>query len=84
MVKSIQGQTALALMLFSISSHAVDFRNPHEMVQNIEREIQERNDRNREKFEDLKHRANEQLLLDELREQRRQYEIDRMIDESNR
>lgn len=74
----------LSLLLLVSVANAKDNLTPHEMVEHYEREIQEREDRNREKFEDLKHRANEQQLLDELREEKRQYEIDRIIDETNR
>ena len=71
------------LILVSLPTFADDRMATHEMIQNIERQIQEREDRNREKFENIERRTNEQQLLDELRDQKRQYEIDRIIDESN-
>ncbi|MEN9597552.1 MAG: hypothetical protein QX193_06780 [Methylococcales bacterium] len=71
------------LILVSLPTFADDRMTTHEMIQNIERQIQEREDRNREKFENMERRTNEQQLLDELRDQKRQYEIDRIIDESN-
>lgn len=71
------------LILVSLPTFADDRMTTHEMIQNIERQIQEREDRNREKFENIERRTNEQQLLDELRDQKRQYEIDRIIDESN-
>ena len=71
------------LILVSLLTFADDRMATHEMIQNIERQIQEREDRNREKFENIERRTNEQQLLDELRDQKRQYEIDRIIDESN-
>ena len=73
----------LSLLLLVSVANASDRLTPHEMVLHYEREIQEREIRNYAKFEDLKHRIVEQQLLDELWEQKRQYEIDRIIDESN-
>lgn len=70
-------------ILVSLPTFADDRMTTHEMIQNIERQIQEHEDRNREKFENMERRTNEQQLLDELRDQKRQYEIDRIIDESN-
>ena len=71
------------LILVSLPTFADDRMTTHEMIQKIDRKIQEREDRNREKFENMERRTNEQQLLDELRDQKRQYEIDRIIDESN-
>ena len=70
-------------ILVSLPTFADDRMTTHEMIQNIERQIQEHEDRNREKFENMERRTNAQQLLDELRDQKRQYEIDRIIDESN-
>lgn len=81
MAKSIQ---TLVFLLFSISAHAVDYDKTQQQADRYMREIREREDRNREKFDELEHRANERQLLDELREQKRQYEIDRMIDNTNK
>lgn len=82
MAKGIQGKTALALILFSISAHAVDYDKTQQQADRYMREIREREDRNREKYNDLERRANEREIIRELREQQWQHEFDRMIDEN--
>lgn len=81
--KEIMIKVILFLLLLVSVANANDRQTPHEMAEHYQREIREREDRNREKFDELERRANERELLNELREQKRQYEIDRIIDESN-
>lgn len=82
MAKGIQGKTALAFMLFSISAHAVDYDKTQQQADRYMRESRELEDRNREKYNDLERRANEREIIRELREQQWQHEFDRMIDEN--
>jgi hypothetical protein len=74
----------LVLLFVTSSTFAVDFSNPQKMAEHYQREIQEREDRNREKFEDLERRSKESKREYEYQQMQRQYEIDRMIDETNR
>jgi Spy/CpxP family protein refolding chaperone len=73
----------LVFALVSPSILAADYeQSPSQMANRYLHEIQEREDRNRAKFDDLERRANERQIIDELRQQKRQNEIDRMIDEN--
>lgn len=73
---------AIILCILSASAFADYSQSPQQQVDRYMREIREREDRNREKFDDLERRANEREIIDELREQKRQFEIDKMIDEN--
>jgi hypothetical protein len=79
MAKSIQ---TLVFLLFSISAHAVDYDKTQQQADRYMREIREREDRNREKFDDLERREKERALEYEVQQLRQQYEFDRLIDES--
>jgi hypothetical protein len=59
-----------------------DFKNPSEMANFYENQIRQRERDNTEKWRDIDQRNREDELRRELREQRRQYEIDRLIDEN--
>lgn len=73
---------AIILCVLSTSAFADYSQSPQQMAEKYQREIQERDSRNKAKFDDLERRANERQIIDELRQQKRQYEIDRMIDEN--
>lgn len=73
---------AIILCVLSASAFADYSQSPQQMANRYLHEIQEREDRNRAKFDDLERRANERQIIDELRQQKRQNEIDRMIDEN--
>lgn len=59
-----------------------DFKNPSEMANFYENQIKERERENAEKWREIEQRSRENEIRDELRYQRRQYGIDRMIDEN--
>lgn len=73
---------AIILCVLSASAFADYSQSPQQMADKYMREIREREDRNREKFDDLERRANERQIIDELREQNYSRDVDRMIDES--
>lgn len=83
-MKRVQIALTLVLVLVSPSILADNYESPQKMAEHYQREIQERTDRDKAKFDDLERRANEREIIYELRKQNNQREIDKMIDENNR
>lgn len=73
---------AIILFVLSASAFADYSQSPQQMADKYMREIREREDRNREKFDDLERREKERALEYEVQQLRQQYEFDRLIDES--
>jgi hypothetical protein len=76
------------LALTAITSIAVakpyappDFSDSKAMANYYQEQIRQRERDNAEKWRDLEQRQRDEEIRDELREQRQQYEVDRMIDE---